>query len=265
MSRRFRRTTTTKSKGGAYGKGVGLGISVLLALIVISLAVWLLRRSATDESTPATAEPGEGVEAGVEEAVVGEASTPREAGEQKDRAQATPAAERKADELGVELSQIEGTGSGGLVTVKDVTSLSEDSSAAGQAAGQAQEAVGQATDQAGQAVQGAQEATGQVTDQATGALGGVTDQVGQVAQGVQDTAGQATQQAQETAGQATQQAQDAAGAAGQVTGQAAGEDEEPKGATNAARRKAEELGVDLSQVQGSGAGGLITLRDVTGS
>src|SRR5215204_2217378 len=70
MSKRFGRTTTTKSKGGAYGKGVGLGISVLLALIVISLAVWLLRRSATDESTPATPEPGEGVEAGLEEAVV---------------------------------------------------------------------------------------------------------------------------------------------------------------------------------------------------
>jgi pyruvate/2-oxoglutarate dehydrogenase complex dihydrolipoamide acyltransferase (E2) component len=122
MSRRFRRTTTAKSKGGAYGKGVGLGISVLLALIVISLAVWLLRRSATDESTPATPEPGEGVEAGVEEeAVVGEASTPGEAGEQKDKAQATPAAVRKAEDLGVDLSQIEGTGSGGRITVKDVT------------------------------------------------------------------------------------------------------------------------------------------------
>jgi pyruvate/2-oxoglutarate dehydrogenase complex dihydrolipoamide acyltransferase (E2) component len=121
MSRRFRRTTTAKSKGGSYGKGVGLGISVLLALIVITLAVWLLRRSATDESTPTTAEPGEGVEAGVEEeAVVGEASIPGEAGEQKDRAQATPAAARKADELGVDLSQIEGTGSGGRITVKDV-------------------------------------------------------------------------------------------------------------------------------------------------
>src|SRR5919107_2668247 len=32
MSRRFRRTTTTKRKGGAYRKGVRLGISVLLAL-----------------------------------------------------------------------------------------------------------------------------------------------------------------------------------------------------------------------------------------
>jgi pyruvate/2-oxoglutarate dehydrogenase complex dihydrolipoamide acyltransferase (E2) component len=123
MSRRFRRTTTTKSKGGSYRKGVGLGISVLLTLIVISLAVWLLRRSATDESTPATPEPGEGVEAGLEEeeaVVVGEAITPGEAGEQKDKAQATPAAERKAEELGVDLSQIEGTGSGGRITVKDV-------------------------------------------------------------------------------------------------------------------------------------------------
>ena len=116
MSRRFGRTT----KRGAYGKGVGLG--VLLALIGISLAVWLLRRSARDESTPATPEPGEGVEAGVEEeAGEGEASTPGEAGEKKDKVRATPAAERKAEDLGVDLSQIEGTGSGGRITVKDVT------------------------------------------------------------------------------------------------------------------------------------------------
>src|SRR5215207_8761010 len=77
MSRRFGSTTSAKkSKGGAYGKGVGLGISVLLALIVISLAVWLLRRSATDESTPATPEPGEGVEAGLEEEAVVPPDTP---------------------------------------------------------------------------------------------------------------------------------------------------------------------------------------------
>jgi pyruvate/2-oxoglutarate dehydrogenase complex dihydrolipoamide acyltransferase (E2) component len=121
MSRRFARTTSTKSKGGSYGKGVGLGISVVLALVAISLAVWLLRRSARDQSTPATAEPGEGVEAGVEEEeAVGEASTSGEAGEQKDKAQATPAAELKAQDLGVDLSQIEGTGSGGRITVKDV-------------------------------------------------------------------------------------------------------------------------------------------------
>jgi len=110
---------------------VGLGISVLLALIGISLAVWLLRRSARDESTPATAEPGEGVEAGVEAAaaaVVGEASTPGEAGEKKDKVRATPAAERKAEDLGVDLSQIEGTGSGGRITVKDVTEAANQAS-----------------------------------------------------------------------------------------------------------------------------------------
>src|SRR5215212_2014217 len=58
MSRRIGRTTSAKSKGGAYGTGVGLGIAVLLALIGISLAVWLLRRIARDESTPATPKPG---------------------------------------------------------------------------------------------------------------------------------------------------------------------------------------------------------------
>jgi pyruvate/2-oxoglutarate dehydrogenase complex dihydrolipoamide acyltransferase (E2) component len=173
--------------------------------------------------------------------------------------------------------------------------------AAGQAAGQAQQVAGQATDQAQQVADQAQDAAGQATGQLQdtvggltggltggqqqgGPLGGVTDQVGQVAQGVQDTAGQATDQAQQVAGQATDragqvagQAQEAAGGAaqqvqdtaGQAAGQAqqaAGDDgsEEPR-ATNAARRRAEQLGIDLSTIQGSGSGGLITIRDVTGS
>ena len=74
-------------------------------------------------------------------------------------------------------------------------------------------------------------------------------------------------QAQDAAGQATDQAQDAAGQAAQQGQQAVegdGADEGPR-ATNAARRKAQELGVDLSQVQGSGSGGLITIKDVVGS
>jgi hypothetical protein len=56
-----------------------------------------------------------------EEVVVGEASTTGEAGEQKDEVQATPAAERKAEALGVVLSQIEGSGPEGRITIKDVT------------------------------------------------------------------------------------------------------------------------------------------------
>jgi len=67
--------------------------------------------------------------------------------------------------------------------------------------------------------------------------------------------GGAAQQAQEAAGQATQQAQGAVGGNGQ---------EEPN-ATEAARKRAEELGVDLSQVEGSGAGGRITIKDVQGA
>jgi pyruvate/2-oxoglutarate dehydrogenase complex dihydrolipoamide acyltransferase (E2) component len=34
-------------------------------------------------------------------------------------------------------------------------------------------------------------------------------------------------------------------------------------ATGAARQRAEELGIDLSQVEGSGTGGRITVKDVT--
>jgi pyruvate/2-oxoglutarate dehydrogenase complex dihydrolipoamide acyltransferase (E2) component len=104
-----------------------------------------------------------------------------------------------------------------------------------QALQQAQEAVGQVAGQA-------QEAAGQAAQQAQEAAGQVSGQVGQVAQGVQDTAGQATQQAQQAAG-------------------GGGQEEEPD-ATEAARQRAEQLGVDLSQVQGSGAGGRITIKDV---
>jgi pyruvate/2-oxoglutarate dehydrogenase complex dihydrolipoamide acyltransferase (E2) component len=143
---------------------------------------------------------------------------------------------------------------------------------AGQAVGQAQQAAGQATDQVGQVAGQAQQAAGQVTDQAGqvagqaqdtvggltgggqqqggvgGLVGGVTDQVGQAAQGVQDTAGQAAQQGQQAVGQAT-----------------GGEGAEEPRVTNAAKRRAEEMGVDLSTIKGTGYGGLITIKDVTGS
>src|SRR5215207_5170284 len=56
-----------------------------------------------------------------EEVVVGEADTAGEAGEEKDVVQATSAAERRAEDLGVGISEVEGTGSGGRITIKDVT------------------------------------------------------------------------------------------------------------------------------------------------
>jgi pyruvate/2-oxoglutarate dehydrogenase complex dihydrolipoamide acyltransferase (E2) component len=205
--------------------------------------------------------------------------------------EATDAARREARERGIDLTKVEGTGSDGRIIVSDVVEAAEAMEAeamedgaateaaqgaqavagraAGQAqqvAGQAQDAAGQATDQAGQAVQGVQDTVGGLTGgqqkQGGGPLGGVTDQVGQVAQGVQDTAGQAAGQVQQAAGQATDQAGQVAGQAQDAAGGAGGE--EPK-VTNAARRKAQELGVDLSTVKGTGSGGLITLKDVTGS
>jgi pyruvate/2-oxoglutarate dehydrogenase complex dihydrolipoamide acyltransferase (E2) component len=54
-----------------------------------------------------------------------------EAGEQADElesgVEATPAADRRAEELGVDLSQVRGTGSGGRITVKDVQSAAKKS------------------------------------------------------------------------------------------------------------------------------------------
>lgn len=54
----------------------------------------------------------------------------------------------------------------------------------------------------------------------------------------------------------TQQAIELAGTAAEDVSEGA------VSATEAARRKADELGIELSQIQGTGAGGLITARDV---
>jgi pyruvate/2-oxoglutarate dehydrogenase complex dihydrolipoamide acyltransferase (E2) component len=215
------------------------------------------------------------------------------AGQATDQAQQI--AGQATDQAGQVAGQVQDTVGGAAGQAQQVAGQATDQ--AGQVAGQAQEA-------AGGAVQQAQDTVGGLTGGLTGGqqddgeeqggggpLGGVTDQVGQVAQGVQDTAGGAAQQVQDTAGQATEQAGQVAGqaqqvasqatdqagqvagqaqdAAGQAAGQAqqaAGGDgaEEPR-ATNAARRRAEQLGLDLSTIQGTGSGGLITIRDVTGS
>jgi pyruvate/2-oxoglutarate dehydrogenase complex dihydrolipoamide acyltransferase (E2) component len=197
------------------------------------------------------------------------------------------AAEAMEAGVGGEGSVISGDGAAGQVA-------GQAQEAAGGAAQQAQDTAGQVTDQAGQVAGQAQQAVGGLTgDQQQGGqggggpLGGVTDQVGQVAGQAQQAAGQVTdqagqvagqaqeaaggaaQQAQDTAGQAAQQGQEAAGqvaqqgqqAAGQAAQQAGGGQQQPN-ATQAAQQKAQQLGVDISQVQGSGAGGRVTVRDV---
>src|ERR687886_292562 len=151
---------------------------------------------------------------------------------------------------------------------------------AGGATEQVGEVAGGATEQVGQATQGVQDAAGQAVDQVSQTAGGLspglqevteqgqdtlgreaTGQGGQVAQGVQDTAVQATQQAQDPAGRAAQQANTTEQPTQQTGGgqETAGQLSEP---TSAASQKAEELGVDLTQVEGSGPGGRITLQDV---
>ena len=171
---------------------------------------------------------------------------------------ATDAARREAKERGVDLTKVEGTGSDGRIIVSDVVEAAE-----------AMEDGAGEDGAAPQAAQRAQDAAGQAAGQAQQAASQVTDQAGQVAQGVQDTAQQAAGQATDAVGQTVAQADGAVDQATQQAGDVAGGDgdEGPKAtnATNAARRKAEDLGLDLSQIQGSGAGGLITIRDVVQS
>jgi len=171
--------------------------------------------------------------------------------------QAQQAAGQATDQAGQVVGQAQDAAGGAAQQAQDT---------AGQAAGQAQEAAGQATQQVQDTVGGLTGGGGEEDQGGGGPLGGVTDQVGQVAGQAQDAAGGAVQQAQDTAGQATDQAGQAAGQAAQQGQQAAGGDgaEEPR-ATNAARRRAEKLGIDLSTIEGTGSGGLITIKDVTGS
>ena len=102
-------------------------------------------------------------------------------------------------------------------------------------------------------------------DQATqdaGVQDAMSQAVEQTQQQMQEVAQGVAQQAQDTAGQAAQQGQQAAGQAAQ---QANGGGQQQPDATHAAQQKAQELGVDLSQMQGSGVGGRVTIRDVIGN
>src|SRR5215210_4496988 len=151
--------------------------------------------------------------------------------------EATDAARREAKERGVDLTNVEGTGSDGRIIVSDVVEAAEAmedeagedgaagqaaqqaQDAAGQAAGQAQQVAGQATDQAGQVAGQAQDAAGQATQQAQATAGQATDQAGQAVQGLQDTAGQAAGQAQDTVGGLAGGQQGGGGPLGGVTDQ----------------------------------------------
>jgi pyruvate/2-oxoglutarate dehydrogenase complex dihydrolipoamide acyltransferase (E2) component len=176
---------------------------------------------------------------------------------------ATEAARREARERGVDLTEVEGTGTDGRITVDDVRTHAESQQQdSGDAAEQVTEQVVNASDAARRRAEemgvdlSQLEGTGSgglvTVKDVTSAAGGAAQQAAGTASQATNAVGQTVAQADGAVNQATQQAGSVAGGNG---------DEGPK-ATNAARRKAEDLGVDLSQIQGSGAGGLITIRDV---
>ena len=176
---------------------------------------------------------------------------------------ATDAARREARERGVDLTEVEGTGTDGRITVDDVRTHAESQQQdSGDAAEQVTEQVVNASDAARRRAEEMGVDLSQLEGTGSGGLITVKD--------VTSAAGGAAQQAAGTASQATnavgQTVAQADGAVDQATQQAgsvaAGNGDEGPKATNAARRKAEDLGIDLSQIQGSGAGGLITIRDV---
>jgi pyruvate/2-oxoglutarate dehydrogenase complex dihydrolipoamide acyltransferase (E2) component len=179
---------------------------------------------------------------------------------------ATDAARREARERGVDLTEVEGTGTDGRITVDDVRTYAESKQQdVEDTAEQVTEEVVKASDAARRSAEEMSidlsqvEGTGSggliTVKDVTSAAGGAAQQAAGSAGRATDAVGQAVAQADGAVDQATQQAGDAAGGNG---------DEGPK-ATNAAKRKAEDLGLDLSQIQGSGAGGIITIRDVVQS
>jgi len=177
---------------------------------------------------------------------------------------ATDAARRQAREQGVDLTEIEGTGTDGRITVDDVRTYAESKQEdAGDTAEQVTEEAVKASDAARRRAEEMGVDLSQLEGTGSGGLITVKDVTSAAGGTAQQAAGTARQVAGQATGQAVAQADGAVDQATQQAGDVAGGngDEGPK-ATNAARRKAEDLGLDLSRIQGSGAGGLITIRDV---
>jgi pyruvate/2-oxoglutarate dehydrogenase complex dihydrolipoamide acyltransferase (E2) component len=177
---------------------------------------------------------------------------------------ATDAARRQAREQGVDLTEIEGTGTDGRITVDDVRTYAEPKQEdAGDTAEQVTEEGVKASDAARRRAEEMGVDLSQLEGTGSGGLITVKDVTSAAGGTAQQAAGTARQAAGQATGQAVAQADGAVDQATQQAGDVAGGngDEGPK-ATNAARRKAEDLGLDLSRIQGSGAGGLITIRDV---
>src|ERR671913_73287 len=183
---------------------------------------------------------------------------------------ATDAARRQAREQRVDLTEIEGTGTDGRITVDDVRTYAESNQ------GEVEDTAEQVTEQVVKASDVARRRAEEMgvdlsRIEGTGSDGLITvkDVTGAAGGAAQQAAGTADRAAGQATGAVGQVAARADGAVDQATQQAGdvagGNGEEGPKATNAAKRKAEDLGLDLSQIQGSGAGGIITIRDVVQS
>lgn len=160
-----------------------------------------------------------------------EAVRERQSGEPR----ATDAARREAEKLGVGLSEVEATGAEGQVIVSDVVEFAQNR--------------GKLTPESpASSRRGGLPAIDQIEEVPKTANGQVEETAGEPVSGELPAGGSP----EEAVRQLGDTASDAVGEAVQ----------QPAQITSAARRKAEDLGVDLSRVEGSGAGGLVTIKDV---
>src|SRR5215211_7175395 len=144
----------------------------------------------------------------------------------------------------------------------------------GEGAGQAAEQVGEATQEAGQAAREVGDSAGQAaqgaTDATEQATGGAQEDPGQTVEGTAAPGAQVLSETTDEAGRTVRRVVDASGSIVEQTLTDSGEVSEEAvvgevEATPAAELKAEDLGVDLSQVEGTGSGGRITVKDVAGA
>ena len=167
-----------------------------------------------------------------------------------------------------------GEGAGQLVGEGASEALSDIGSGAGSAvedvgagAGEAVEEVGEG---AGSALADVGEGTGEAVAEVGGGAGEALGEVGEgarqaaeeVAQAGGEAVGEVGKGAAQAAGQAGQVAQRATDQAGQTPQGAPEEVQDEVKATPSAERLAQRLGVALSTVEGTGAGGRITVTDV---
>lgn len=183
------------------------------------------------------------VEQALDEARENVANLDAEALAKQGEVEATDAARREAKERGVDLTQVEPTGAEGRITVVDVVEFAESQQGEGEREVQASDAARRRAEELGLDLS-------EIEGTGSGGMITVKDVTG-LAEG-------AAEGAQQAAGQAVESTDGAV----QETAGAVGNGSREVNATNAAQRKAEEMGVDLGQIEGSGAGGLITIRDV---